>query len=95
MKFKLGAAVNLELEDSVWVEPRLIQLVIDYDNPENTTAILSDSFRLIDSVYEFSNGFNSAVKASRKTSISAPLWDEPTKSGSYQSLQDYINNALN
>lgn len=91
----LGGACNVERQPNEWVEPRLLQLVIDYDNPENATAILSDSFRLMDSVSEFSNGFNSAVKTSRKTSIAAPLWDEPTKSGFYGSLQELMNNALN
>ena len=92
---ELGAAVNVEVKPGVWSEPRLMQLVIDYDNPDNTTAILSDSFRLINDVYTFSNDYTSALKASRKSSLSAPLWDEPNKSGFYTTVNDYINNALN
>ena len=92
---ELGTLVNLEIKNNVWAEPKLMQVIIDYDNPENTTAILSDSFRLINGVYEFSDGYNQTVKASRKTSLSAPLWDEPNKSGFYTTINDYINNALN
>lgn len=92
---KLGGAVNLELKDDEWVTPKLVQLVIDYDNPENTTAILSDSFSLSDGLYQFSNGFNQAIKASRKTSTAAPLWDEPVNNGFYGTVTEYINNALN
>lgn len=91
----LGGAVNLEKEPNEWVEPRLIQLVIDYDEPENSTAILSDSYRLIDGAYEFSSGFNQAIKASRKTSLAAPLWDEPLNNGFYGTVTEYITNALN
>lgn len=91
----LGGAVNLEKEPNEWVEPRLIQLVIDYDNPDNSTAILSDTYRLIGGAYEFSNGFNQAIKASRKTSLAAPLWDEPVNNGFYGTVTEYINNALN
>ena len=90
----LGGAVNLEREPNEWVSPRLIQLVIDYDEPENSTAILSDTYRLIGGAYEFSNGFNQAIKASRKTSLAAPLWDEPVKNGFYGDVHDYITNAL-
>ena len=92
---ELGTLVNLEIKNNVWAEPKLMQVIIDYDNSENTTAILSDSFRLINGVYEFSDGYNQTVKASRKTSLSAPLWDEPNKSGFYTTVNDYINNDLN
>lgn len=92
---ELGTAVNLELEPDVWVEPTLLQVVIDYDNPDNTTIVLSDNFRLMGDVYEFSKGYSDSVKASRKTSMSAPLWDEPLRNGFYSTVSDYINNALN
>lgn len=92
---KLGGAVNLELKSGKWVTPKLMQLIIDYDEPENTTAILSDSFRLLDGISQFSNGFNQAIKASRKTSTAAPLWDEPLNNGFYGTVTEYINNALN
>lgn len=92
---ELGNAVNLEISDGTWVTPTLLQLVIDYDNPDNTTAILSDNFRLINDVYEFSRGYNQTVKASRKTALSASLWDEPRNTGFYSTVEEYINNALN
>lgn len=92
---ELGTAVNLELEPDVWVEPTLLQVVIDYDNPDSTTIVLSDNFRLMGDVYEFSRGYTESVKASRKTSMSAPLWDEPLRNGFYSTVGDYINNALN
>lgn len=92
---ELGTAINLELENGVWVEPKLLQIVIDYDNPDNTTVILSDNFRLSNDIYTFSDGFNQTVKASRKASLSAPLWDEPNKNGFYTTVNDYLNNALN
>lgn len=91
----LGHSVNLEVEPGNWVSPRLVQVVIDYDNPDNTSVILSDTYRLINDVYKFSDDFNNSVKTSRKTSLSAPLWDEPNKTGFYTSVSEYINNALN
>lgn len=92
---KLGGVANLELESGLWVEPKILQVVIDYDEPQNTTMVLSDSFVLADNIYRFSNGFNQAIKASRKTSTAAPLWDEPNKNGFYGTVTEYINNALN
>lgn len=92
---ELGKSVNLELEPNVWVEPKLLQVTIDYDSPESTTITLSDNYRLMGDVYEFSRGFNETVKATRKTSLTAPLWDEPLKNGFYSTVTDYINNALN
>lgn len=92
---ELGNVVNLELEDGKWVTPKIMQVVIDYDNPDNTTVILSDSFRLSNSVYEFSDGYTQAIKAARKTSMSASKWDQPADTGFYDSVHNYITNALN
>lgn len=92
---KLGGLVNLELEDNIWVTPKLIQVTIDYDNPSNTTCVLSDSFRLSGGVYDFADGYTQTVKASRKTSLSASKWDEPSNSGLYNKISEYITNALN
>lgn len=92
---ELGVGVNLEVEDGHWETPKFLQAIIDYDNTENTAIVLSDSFRLMDSIYEFSDGFAQTVKAGRKTSLSAPLWDEPNKNGFYSTVNDYITNALN
>lgn len=91
---KLGDTVNLELEDGVWVTPKIMQVVIDYDNPDNTTVTLSDSFRLANSIYEFSNGYTQTVKTSRKTSLSASKWDEPSNNGFFNTVSNYITNAL-
>lgn len=91
---KLGDAVNLELEDGLWVHPRIIQVVIDYDNPENTKVILSDSFRLNGSVYQFSDDWTKTVKASRKAYSAAPTWDEIIDPSFYSNVRDYMTNAL-
>ena len=92
---KLGDAVNLELEDGLWVHPRIIQVVIDYDNHENTKVILSDSFRLNGSVYQFSDDWTKTVKASRKAYSAAPTWDEIIDPSFYSNVRDYMTNALN
>lgn len=91
----MGGGVNLELQDFTWVTPRLMQLILDFDNPENCKMILSDSFRMANSVYQFSDGYTQAIKASRKTSLAASKWDEPSDNGFYAKVGDYINNALN
>lgn len=92
---ELGTLVNLEIEDGVWVTPRLMQVVIDYDNPDNATVVLSDSYRLSDDIFIFSDDFNQTIKASRKTSLTAPVWDEPNRTGFFDTINEYINNALN
>lgn len=92
---ELGVGVNLEIEDGKWVTPRLMQLVIDYDNPDNAKAILSDTYRLSSDVYIFSEDFNQSVKASRKTALSAPKWDEPSANGFYSTVNEYLTSALN
>lgn len=91
----LGSAINLEIKDKQWVQPRLLQAVIDYDNPENNTLVLSDSFRIIGGAYEFSDAYGDTAKASRKAAITAPLWDDPINTGFYNKVEQYISNALN
>lgn len=92
---ELGVGVNLEIEDNVWVTPRVMQIVLDFDNTENATIVLSDSYRLGNDTYIFANDYNQTIKASRKTSMSASKWDEPIKNNFYGNVTEYINNALN
>lgn len=93
---ELGGFCNLEIDAdrSKWVQGKFIQAVIDYDNSDNTTIILSDSFRLMDDVYTFADGYSQTVKASRKSAASASKWDDPYNNGFFDSMQSWIDNAL-
>lgn len=47
-QIRLGATVNAEIKDGYWVEPMLVKIVVDYDNPDKCKLVFSDSFRLVD-----------------------------------------------
>lgn len=91
---ELGKTVNLELSDGTWVNPKIMQINIDFDDTENSSVILSDSFTLKNGCYDFSDGYNQTIKVSRKASLSAAKWDEPSNNGFYNTVNNYINNAL-
>lgn len=94
-KVVLGNAVNLEKSQGKWVQPKMLKVVINYENSDNAKITLSDSYRLLDGVTVFADGFNDTVKATNKVSLSASLWDEPNKNGFYGKVNTYIDNALN
>lgn len=91
---ELGRTVNLEIEDGVWAEPRILQVKINYEDTSNCTVVLSDSLTIKNGCYDFSDGWNQAVKLSRKTSLSSAKWDEPIQNGFYNTVNNYINSAL-
>lgn len=92
---ELGYSAYVEIKDDVWVDPKIIGINLDFSNVENTSIILSDSLMLQDGVYSFATSYSNTAKAANKVSISASKWDEPSKNGFYDTVNDYIRNALN
>lgn len=90
----LGNSANLEIEEDVWITPRMLKVDLDYDNPENSKLILSDTFRLSGDLYKFSDDWVKTIKASRKSSASIPTWNEVLDPSFYSTVRDYMTNAL-
>lgn len=93
-QIELGALVHAEIKYGQWVSPRLLKIDIDYENPESTTMTFSDNFRLQGSSFIFEDSYNETTKSSNKVCYSASSWNEPVKSGFYNVVGEYINNAF-
>lgn len=93
-QIELGALVHAEIKYGQWVSPRLLKIEIDYENPESTSMTFSDNFRLQGSSFIFEDSYNETTKASNKVCYSASSWSEPIKSGFYNVVGEYINNAF-
>ena len=91
---ELGYSAMIEIKDDTWTDPRIIGINLDFNNVENTNIILSDSLMLQDGVYSFATNYTNTSKAANKVAISASKWDEPSKNGFYDTVNDYIRNAL-
>ena len=91
---ELGKTVKLEWKKGIWIEPKILKVELDWTDPANTTIVLSDTFTIIDNVYKFSDDFTSTSKIANKVALSIGNWQDPVKKGFYDTVNNYINNAL-
>ena len=91
---ELGKTVRLEWKKGIWIEPKILKVELDWTDPANTTIVLSDTFTIIDNVYKFSDDFTSTSKIANKVALSIGNWQDPVKKGFYDTVNNYINNAL-
>lgn len=91
---ELGKTVKLEWRKGIWIEPKILKVELDWTDPANTTIVLSDTFTIIDNVYKFSDDFTSTSKIANKVALSIGNWQDPVKKGFYDTVNNYINNAL-
>lgn len=91
---ELGKTARLEWKKGIWIEPKILKVELDWADPANTTITLSDTFSIIDNVYKFTDDFTSTGKIANKVALSIGNWQDPVKHGFYDTVNNYINNAL-
>ncbi len=94
-QLKLGNLVHAEIKKDVWVSPILLEMDIDYDNPENFTMTFGNKFRLQTSEWIFNELFNQS-KVTNSVSRNYSSLVAPIKSGGLNDeVTEYMKNALN
>lgn len=76
-EMKLGSTIHAEISEGNWVSPILLEMSIDYENPENFTMTFGNQFRLQTSQWTFNELFNQSKVtnsvASNFSGIMAPI----------------------
>ena len=91
----IGNLIHAEIKKDVWVSPILLEMDIDYDNPENFTMTFGNRFRLQTSEWVFSELFNQS-KVTNSVSRNYSSLVAPIKSGGLNDeVTEYMKNALN
>ena len=94
-ELKLGSLIHAEVKEDVWVSPILLEIDIDYDNPENSTMTFGNKFRLETSEWTFNELFNQS-KVSNSVSRNYSSLIAPIKNGGLNDeVTAYMKNSLN
>ena len=94
-ELKLGSLIHAEVRDDVWVSPILLEIDIDYDNPENFTMTFGNKFRLETNEWTFNELFNQS-KTSNSVSRNYSSLIAPIKNGGLNDeVTAYMKNSLN
>ena len=94
-ELKLGSLIQAEVKEDVWVSPILLEIDIDYDNPENFTMTFGNKFRLETSEWTFNELFNQS-KTSNSVSRNYSSLIAPIKNGGLNDqVTAYMQNSLN
>ena len=86
--------MNVEIKPHTWVQPRLLKIELDYDDISSTKFVFSDTLRLQDDVHVFEDTFNATTKSSNKVAVTASSWNEPSRTGFYTTVKNYMNESL-
>lgn len=94
-QLKLGSLIHAEIKRDVWVSPILLEMDIDYENPENFTMTFGNKFRLQTSEWVFNELFNQS-KVTNSVSRNYSSLVAPIKNGGLNDeVTNYMKNALN
>lgn len=94
-QLKLGSLIHAEIKKDVWVSPILLEMDIDYENPENFTMTFGNKFRLQTSEWVFNELFNQS-KVTNSVSRNYSSLVAPIKNGGLNDeVTNYMKNALN
>lgn len=90
----LGSIINVEIEEGNWAYPILLEMTIDYDNPDNFSMTFGNRFRLSDAEWTFAELHNEQIKTTSQVGSTLQIASEPVLNGTVSSFQQYMNNNL-
>ncbi|MEG2915563.1 MAG: hypothetical protein RR839_03890 [Oscillospiraceae bacterium] len=90
----LGCLINVESKPNEWLEPILLEINIDYDNPSECNLVFGNRFRLQTAEWTFADLYQENNNTSANVNINSNLWAEPVKSGLVDEVTSYMNNAI-
>lgn len=89
---KMGCKIYVDT-DKVWYNPLLLEMVIDYDEPQNFTMTFGNRFRLMDQTWSVTELLGSVQSTTSSVSSNSSLWTNGAKAGNL--FTEYKNSTLN
>ena len=90
----LGCVINIEIEEGNWAYPALLEMQIDYDNPDSFTMTFGNRFRLSDAEWTYADLHNETQKVSNQVGTSLGVAVEPVLNGQINDMSEYMANNL-
>ena len=93
-QIELGCTVAVEIEEGNWAYPILLEMTLEYDNPENFSMTFGNRFRLSDAEWTFAELHNEQVKTTSQVGSTLQIASEPVLNGTVSSFEEYMTNNL-
>jgi hypothetical protein len=92
-QLKMGCKISVEVHESVRINPILIELKFNYNDPDSFTMTFASNFVLskADSIADL---ISNQARTTGKVTGDSYIWAQPVKSGLTDEVTEFINSAL-
>lgn len=94
LQCKLGCTVNAEIREDEWVSPVLLEMEIDYGDPDNFSMTWGNRYRLQTAEWTWAELNNEVSKTSGVVSANFSDMIKPVRSGELDRFAEFMNSAL-
>ena len=94
LQCKLGCTVNAEIREDEWVSPVLLEMEIDYGNPDNFSMTWGNRYRLQTAEWTWAELNNEVSKTSGVVSANFSDMIKPVRNGDLDKFAEFMNSAL-
>ena len=91
-QIRLGTVLNLEVQEGLWIQPVLLKIDVEYDNPNSFNLTFSNRLRLQNAEWTFAELQNDISKTSGRVGIGLLKWNEAASKT--DEVTQYMNSAL-
>lgn len=94
---ELGSCISIDIEKEVDIEnilyPILIELHLDYENPENFKIVFSDKYKSSDPEFLLADLIGASVTSSKTLDLNKASYDSYINSGAGSAIDSFANDA--
>lgn len=93
-EIEMGCLINAEIKDGYWVTPILLEMNLDYDNPNNFSMKFGNRFRMSDEKWTVLELIGEVKGTSSSVKSNSSIWSQPVKSGLVDEVTNYMKDNL-
>jgi hypothetical protein len=90
----LGCKIHAEVDDGIWEDPLLMEIELDFTNPDNFAMTFGDKYYSKSNRALFEDFFQGATKTSDSFNSTVHSFLEPVRDGTISDAQKFIKSAL-
>lgn len=94
LQCELGCTVNAEIREDEWVSPILLEIDIDFHNPDDFSMVWGNRYRLQTAEWSWAELNNQVNKTSGVVSANFSDMIKPVRSGDLDRFAEFVNSAL-
>lgn len=94
LQCKLGCTVNAEVREDEWISPILLEMEIDFGDPDNFNMTWGNRYRLQTAEWTWAELNNEVSKTSGTVTANFSDMIKPVRSGELDKFSEFMNSAL-